>query len=133
MDYIWLAFGVCIFLMIFIINNISAELNPMVKDYRQLAGGRIDWVDFRFSEFISPLFLLLYGLPTFITGAACRFRPMFWGGLVCWACCIITIYTTIKIDLLLTAFSAVVAWLLPGIIMEKEYRKAKQGLAQKHV
>src|SRR5688500_18000396 len=29
MDYIWLGFGICIFLMIFIINNVMAELSPM--------------------------------------------------------------------------------------------------------
>jgi len=129
MDYIWLTFGICIFLLIFIVNNISADLNPLVKDYKELTKGRIDWVDFRFSEFISPLFLMLYGFPTFITGAACKFKPMLWGGIFCWTCCIISIYTTIKIDLLLTAASAIMAWLIPGILMEKEYRIYKKEQA----
>jgi len=88
---------------------------------------------FSFREFIAPLFLLLYGIPTFVTGTACKFKPMVLGGLLCWICCIITIYTTIKIDLLLTAFSAVFAWLIPGIIMERDYRNAKKGLAAANV
>ena len=131
MDYIWLGFGICIFLMIFIVNNISADLNPMVKDYKELSKGRVDWIDFRFSEFISPLFLLLYGLPTFITGAACKFKPMLWGGIFCWVCCIVTIYTPLKVDLLLTGISAIMAWLIPGVLMEKEYRiyKKEQAVA----
>ena len=129
MDYLWLGFGISIFLMILITNNIYAGMEPMVKQYKELTAGRTDWTDFSFSEFVSPLFLLIYGLPTFVTGAACKFRPMFWGGLFCWACCIITIFTTIKIDLLLTALSAILAWLIPGIIMERDYRKAKKGLA----
>jgi hypothetical protein len=58
---------------------------------------------------------------------------MLWGGLFCWACCIITLYTPIKIDLLLVAASAIFAWLIPGIIMEKEYRMAKKGLAKANV
>lgn len=126
LDYIWLGFGICIFLMIFIVNNISADLNPMVKDYKELSKGRVDWIDFRFSEFISPLFLLLYGMPTFITGAACKFKPMLWGGIFCWVCCIVTIYTPLKTDLLLTGVSAIMAWLIPGLLMEREYRIYKK-------
>jgi hypothetical protein len=76
-----------------------------------------------FREYVAPLFLLLYGMPTFITGAACKFRPMFWGGIFCWICCVITVFSTIKYDLLLTAASAIVAWLIPGILMEREYRR----------
>ncbi|OSZ73724.1 hypothetical protein CAP36_17110 [Chitinophagaceae bacterium IBVUCB2] len=133
MDYIWLAFGVCIFLMIFIVNTVFAELGPVMTDYKVLAQGRTAWIDFKFSEYVAPLFLLLYGIPTFITGAACRFKPMLWGGLLCWASCILALFTTIKIDLLLTAISAIFAWLIPGIIMEVDYRKAKKELAEANV
>lgn len=129
LDYLWLGFGICIFLMILIVNNISADLNPMVEDYKALSKNRIDWIDFRFSEFISPLFLLLYGFPTFVTGAACKFKPMLWGGIFCWICCVATIYTSIKTDLLLTGLSAIFAWLIPGILMEKEYRLYKKEQA----
>jgi len=130
MDYLWLAFGISIFLLIFIVNNVYKVWEPVSAEYAQLAGHASV---FKFSEFIAPLFLLLYGIPTFVTGAACKFKPMLWGGLLCWACCLVTIYTTIKIDYLLIAFSAIFAWLVPGIIMESDYRKAKKGLAQAHV
>jgi uncharacterized protein with PQ loop repeat len=133
MDHIWLAVGICIVLMIFIINNIYSHLGPVIHKYNELAKGRQDWTDFSFSEYTMPLFLLLYGLPTFITGAACKFKPMLWGGLFCWACCIAAIYTSIKIDLLLAAASAIMAWLIPGIIMEKEYRIYKKEQARADV
>src|SRR5262245_15537950 len=130
MDYIWLAFGICIFLMIFIVNVIFNVWEPLASEYQQATGRS---VSYRFHEFISPLFLMLYGLPTFITGAACKFKPMLWGGIFCWLCCILTVYTSVKIDLLLTAVSAVLAWLLPGIIMEKEYRLYKKEQAKLNV
>ena len=130
MDYIWLGFGICIFLMIFIINSIFNAWEPVAAEYKELTGHASP---FQFHEFIAPLFLLLYGLPTFITGAACKFKPMLWGGIFCWVCCMITIYTTIKIDLLLTAASAIVAWLIPGYFMEKEYRIYKKEQAQPNV
>ncbi len=133
MDYVWLAFGISIFLMVFIINNVYADLVPMLRDYKQISRGRADWVDFQFSEYVSSLFLLIYGIPTFVTGTACRFRPMIWGALLCWASCIAAVYTPVKIDLLLTAFSAIAAWLIPGIIMERDYRKAKMELEKADV
>jgi uncharacterized protein with PQ loop repeat len=122
MDYIWLAFGISIFLMSFILNAIFRVWDVPSSGF-----------DHPLREFVAPFFLLLYGIPTFVTGAACKVKPMIWGGLLCWVCCIITLRTTIKIDLLLTAFSAVFAWLIPGILMERDYRKAKKGLAKAHV
>ena len=38
MDYIWLAFGICIFLMIFIINVLFNVWEPLAEEYKKLAG-----------------------------------------------------------------------------------------------
>lgn len=62
---------------------------------------------------------LIYGLPTFVTGAACKFKPMLWRGILCWVCSVIAVYTTIKTDLLLTAAAAIMGWFIPGILMER--------------
>ncbi len=126
MDYIWLGFGICLFLLIHVINLVYRDWGPVAKEYHELTGHASP---FKFHEFIHPLFLILYGLPTFITGAACKFRPMLFGGIFCWLCSIIAVYTNIKIDLLLTALSAVAAWFIPGLIMEKEYRQYKKEQA----
>jgi hypothetical protein len=119
MDTVWVTFGISIFLMIFITNVIFNVLPVSDRDL--------------FSEYVCSLFLLLYGIPTFITGAACGFKPMLWGGILCWACCIIGLFTEIRIDFLLTGFAAIVAWLIPGIIMQGDYRKAKKELADQNV
>jgi len=121
--YLWIAFGICIFLLIHSINLVFINWAPVSKEYTALSGRA---PSFRFSEFTASLFLMLYGLPTFVTGAACRFKPMLWGGVLCWGCAVITAYTPVKIDLLLMAFSAIVAWFIPGLIMEKVYRLAKK-------
>ncbi len=130
MDYIWLGFGICIFLMILIVNVMSHYWQPIADEYTKLSGKTSA---FQLYEFVSPLFLILYGLPTFITGAACKFKPMLWGGILCWVCCVITVFTGGKVDLILVAVSAVFAWLIPGIIMEKDYREAKKVLEKAHV
>ncbi len=130
LDYLWFSFGICLFLMIIITSFMYSEWKPVAEEYARMKGQPSP---FRFYEYNAALFLLLYGLPTFVTGISMKFKPMLWGGLFCWVCCLITLYTPIKIDLLLTALSAILAWLIPGIIMEKDYRKAKRELAQANV
>ncbi|MGQ0737705.1 MAG: hypothetical protein ACT4OJ_01475 [Bacteroidota bacterium] len=130
MDYIWMGFGICLFLLIHVINLVYRDWEPVAKEYRELTGHPSS---FKFHEFINPLFLILYGLPTFVTGAACKFKPMLWGGLLCWTCSIVAVYTPIKIDLLLTALSAIAAWFIPGLIMEKEYRHYKKQQVAENV
>jgi hypothetical protein len=129
-DYLWISFGICIFLMIFITSAMFGELQPASAAYRELAGQPFA---FRLNEYISALFLLLYGLPTFVSGICMKFKPMYWGGIFCWVSSLATVYTPVKTDLLLVAVSAIFAWLLPGIIMEKDYRKAKKEIASQHV
>jgi uncharacterized protein with PQ loop repeat len=121
-DYIWLGFGISIFL----ISHINAVfINKMVEIYKVYDAATGKWPDFGLSNFSSSSMLLLYGLPTVITGAIMKFKPMLWGGIACWACCIISVYTPMKTDMLLTAFAAVVMWLVPGIILWGRYKKNK--------
>jgi hypothetical protein len=122
MDYIWLCFGLAIFLLIHINANLSDALNKVFQDYRAL-GGNLH--EFNFSSYSTSMFLLLYGMPTIISGGIMKFKPMLFGGILCWVCCVITVYTNLKIDLLLTALSAACAWLIPGLILWKRYRKGK--------
>ncbi len=130
MDYLWLGFGISVFLLIHISNNIFSEWGSWADEFRNITGRKSS---FNFYEYISPLFLMRYGMPTFVTGAACKFKPMLWGGIFCWVCCIITVYTPAKADLLLTAAAALMAWLIPGILMEKEYRVYKKQQASVYV
>lgn len=129
-DYLWLGFGICIFLLVFITNAMFRGWEPMADRYTELTQLS---ASFKLYEYTASFFLLLYGLPTFVTGASMKFKPMLWGGLLCWVCCIVSLFTNVKIDLMLTALSAAFAWLIPGIIMEKDYRKSKKELAAANV
>ena len=127
---IWLGFGIALFLLIFIINMMFDGYGPVYREYVALVGHK---PVFQFQEFVLPLFLMLYGLPTFITGMGCKFKPMLWGGIICWASCIIAVFTEVRVDFLLTAFSAITAWLIPGILMKREYIKYKKNQGVAHV
>ena len=120
MTYIWTCFGITVFLLVHINMNLIMHLTPIFNDYNTYKGAAA--VDFNFASYSSPMFLLLYGFPTIITGGIMKLKPMLYGGIFCWVCCIITVYTDIKIDMLLTALSATLMWLIPGIILFRKYK-----------
>lgn len=119
LDFTWLGFGICIFLLVHVNINASNAIHEFIRAY-ETAGGT---GSFSYSSFTSAHFLILYGLPTFITGGIMKFKPMLWGGVLCWVCSIICAYTNLKADMLLTAVSAIFAWLIPGIILMKSRKR----------
>lgn len=130
MDYVWLGFGICILLLMHANIGIRSGLSGLLTEYETIKGVQ---PTFRYYEYISSLFLILYGLPTFITAGVFRFRPMFAGAIFCWISSVIAIYTEIRVDLLLTAAAALLAWFVPGIIMQKQCKKAKKDLELQNV
>jgi hypothetical protein len=101
MSGIWIAFGVAIFLATIHINAVKVEGS-------------------------SALFLTLYGIPTFATGYMFRFTPMIIGALICWCASVISLYTNMRIDLMLFFVSAFFAWFLPGLILRRIYLRKKR-------
>lgn len=128
MTYIWTCFGISVFLLVNINANLVAQLTPIFNDYNTYKGDAA--VDFNFSSYTSSLLLLLYGFPTIITGGITNLKPMLYGGIFCWICCVVTVYTDVKIDMILTALSAIAMWLIPGIIL---FRKNKMQQQQANV
>lgn len=123
MSYVWICFGIGIFVVNFINNAAAHQLNPLLFDYSVLIGKK-DMINFW--TFGTSYLLFVYGYPTIVTGAARRFRLMIFGGVFCWVCAIITVFTVIKIDFLLMALSATLAWLIPGIILRRKYLLQKE-------
>ena len=119
LDYVWMTFGISIFLLIHTNSGIINGLEKGFGDYSSTSG-------FRFYDYSTSLFLIIYAFPTFITGGIMKCKPMLFGGIFCWTCSIITVYTPPLTDQLLMAASAFFAWLVPGIILNKQYRNLKR-------
>ncbi len=101
MNGIWIAFGICIGLLTFYVNAVKPPGS-------------------------SFLFLMLYGIPTFATGIGHRFKPMLAGGIYCWVAAVVSVYTALRVDLLLFFTAAFFAWFLPGLILRRHYLKQKR-------
>ena len=82
---------------------------------------------FYFSYFrlgnVSPLIMMLFAIPTFIIGGMSKFKPMIFGGIFCFVASVISMFTSVEIDVLLMAACGLLAWLIPGLILWDKYKK----------
>lgn len=101
LSYVWIAFGVSIFILTLYVNVVG--------------GGK----------YSATLFMMLYAIPTFITGGVTTYRPMIVGGIFCWVASVVSLYTNFEVDSLLMAACGLFAWLIPGLILYSRYKKSK--------
>ena len=101
MGGIWIAFAIAVFMMSFVFGLYPTDGEPAI-------------------------YLALYGVPTFATGYAQRFRPMIIGGIVCWILALVSLRIDYPYTLLCITAGALSAWFIPGLIIRKCYLKAKQ-------
>lgn len=116
MDAVWLCFGIGIFLTVHASNAAGAAFSGL-KDSMEQAG--LQRPEVYFSDFTSAYMLIMYGIPTLVTAAIKNFKPMLYGGIICWVSAVAVVYTSREIDMLLMALSAITAWLIPGIILHR--------------
>ncbi len=106
-QYIWLAFGISVLIL-------------------TIGGGLAN-----IGYIVLPLLLLLFGLPTFITGCITKFSPFIIGGIICWILCVVGFFYQTNFTYLLVAAGAGVSWIIPGFILRarfyKNIAKSKNG------
>jgi hypothetical protein len=94
MAFIWIAF-VVVLIMIFVASYF----------------GKIPWTA------TQPLIIALYGLGTFISGGALRYRPFVLGGVFCWICAAVAFFIPSQYVLLLVVLTIIVAYLIPAYML----------------
>lgn len=118
---VWLSFGIGIFIMNFISSSYADKIVPVLREYNQLTGKEVG--PLYFWNYATAYLLFLYGVPTIITAATRKFRIMLFGGILCWICSVVSVFTNIKIDFLLMALCAIASWLVPGLFIRKAFLK----------
>jgi hypothetical protein len=97
--FVWIVFFICMILMIFICN--------VFKKY----------------EIINPLLLVLYGMPTFLSGIIIKFKPLIIGAICCWILSAASPFINIDFQLILIATAVIVAWIIPGYLLKAKFKK----------
>lgn len=97
--YVWLSFAIMIFITVFLMSK-NAVFEKMY-----------------------PMFLVLYGMPTFLCGIIFRFSALKFGGLCCWALAVAAAFVRWDYQLLLLALSVLTAWIIPGYLLREKFKK----------
>ena len=95
MSHLWTGLGISFFVLSFIITNSK--------------GGWIHaW----------PLFILFYGLGTFVSGRILQFTPLTIGGIFNWALAIASVFVPYDYQLLLAAAAILTSYIIPGHLLK---------------
>jgi hypothetical protein len=97
--FVWIVFSICMVLIIFIC------------------------LSFKKYELIDPMLLVLYGMPTFLSGIILKFKPLIIGAVCCWVLAVISPFIDIEYQLLLIACAVIVAWIIPGYLLKQKFKK----------
>lgn len=97
-DAIWICFGICMFVLVIVLGRFNL------------------WI------YINSLVLLLYGIPTFLSGFVMRFTPLKLGGICCWLLAITSTFIAPVYYLLMIALAVMIAWIIPGYLLRKKFK-----------
>jgi hypothetical protein len=127
--YVWLAFGISMGLATIYNNVVGGVVDKFFADsgaeiLQKQKDGSLKPFNYFAPSFMSIL-LILYSIPTFITGMVYKFKPMIIGAFVCYACFFATLFVQTKYDMLLCSVAAISMWLIPGLILRSKYLKSK--------
>lgn len=131
-NVVWNVFGISIVCLV-----LYGNIVPFVSE-RFLASNNIELLSknlltgeikrYQLSSLsLSSIFLMIYAFPTLATGWITKFRPMTIGAIVCYGFFIASLFTSFKYDMLLSGFAGIGNWLIPGLILNSRYRKAKSA------
>jgi hypothetical protein len=96
--YVWMTFGICMGLLTIIMSKLHV------------------WMLF------CPFIFLFYGIPTFLSGAIMRFKPLMVGGICCWLLSIAASFiTTIEVILLLVP-AVLFGFIIPGYLLRARFK-----------
>ncbi len=97
---VWLVFFICSFLLIVLITN--RLINP---DYQ------------------TTVWLVMYGMPTFLSGVIIRYPGLKVGGICCWLLAISSYFIPVQYHMLLLSAAVVCGWIIPGYGMQQKFNK----------
>ena len=98
LKYVWICFAASMFLFIFILQYQKAYYS------------------------INPAILVLYGLPTFLSGVILKFRPLIIGGISCWLLSFGSVFVPYDYQLLFICAAVLFAWIIPGYLLRIKFK-----------
>jgi hypothetical protein len=132
MNTIWIVYGISIFALIFYFNVVPGVSDKsLVSEGISLIQKNADGTTRPFHLYPlshGSLLLLLYAIPTLVTGIAHKFRPMTYAAILCYIFFLISCYTSTAYDMLLNGLAGICNWLIPGLILRRMFYRQKKAM-----
>lgn len=74
-------------------------------------------------ELFNPLILMLYGMPTFLSGIILKFIPLRIGAISCWVLALVSVFIPYEFSFLLLALAVITTWIIPGYLLRSRFQK----------
>lgn len=72
-----------------------------------------------------PFYILFYGIGTFASGGFLKFKPLVYGGIFCYFAAAACAYVAYDVQMLITACSILVSYIIPGHMLNAAYKNQK--------
>ncbi len=73
-------------------------------------------------QLFNPLVLMLYGMPTFLSGVILKFRPLRIGAICCWTLALVSVMIPYQFSFLLLAVAVITTWIIPGYLLRSRFK-----------
>jgi hypothetical protein len=100
LKYVWLVFIIVTGLTVVIVSHNTANPNAS-----------------------TPVFLVMYGMPTALSGIILKQRSLVVGACCCWVFALSTMFLSPLFHMPLLSLAVIVAWIIPGYLLKAHYRK----------
>lgn len=130
MNAVWFVYGISVFALIFYFQTVPRVTDRILEAQGvHLLQQNPEGIQADFHYFIpstGSLLLLLYAIPTVVTGMAYKFRPMLIGGVICYLLFFTSCFTETAYDRLLNGLAGILNWLIPGLILRRRFYQQKK-------
>jgi hypothetical protein len=132
LDAVWIVYGISVFALSFYANVVPGVTQKMMAAKGIHITGLNEHILHPSYDIFLPsygsLLLMLYAIPTLVTGIIRRFPVMVWGAVLCYIFFMISCFVPTAFDMLLNGLAGIFNWLIPGLILRRRYYKQKIGV-----
>ncbi len=75
-----------------------------------------------YPQLFNPLILMLYGMPTFLSGVILKFTPLRMGAISCWILALVSVFIPYQFSFLLLAVAVITTWIIPGYLLRSRFK-----------
>ena len=100
--YLWFGIGMSFFVLAFVFSKIG-------------------W------QYCYPVYMMLYGLGTFVSGNLTKFKPLIIGGIISWFLAAVSVWFNYDQQILFASAALLASYIIPGHMLRAQYQRDRKN------